>query len=144
MVRNTTPANTASFPHSIGSRRGTTVSEERIIPVLYSPVISSTPRTPMASCAKNVPVSEVETADCAGLQTAGLVGGDGREQGAETDHQHDGDQQGVDGRPQRAELRPFGQHDPGLGDPQAGAGGAGCRWGWGARVAVMASPPRCR
>ena len=64
MVRNTTPANTASFPHSIGSRRGTTVREERIMPVLYSPLISNTPRTPMASWAKNVPViSDVETAD---------------------------------------------------------------------------------
>ena len=30
-------------------RRGTAVSEERIIPVLYSPVISSTPSAPMAS-----------------------------------------------------------------------------------------------
>src|SRR5664279_365282 len=49
MVRNTTPANTASFPHSIGSRRGTTVREERIIPVLYSPLISNTPRTPTVS-----------------------------------------------------------------------------------------------
>ena len=57
MVRNTMPANTASLPHSIGSRRGTTVREERIIPVLYSPVISNTPRTPMASWAKNVPAS---------------------------------------------------------------------------------------
>ena len=115
MVRNTTPANTASLPHSMGSRRGTTVSEERIIPVLYSPVISSTPRTPTASCAKNVPVSDVEIADCAGFEAAGLVRGDGREQGAETDHEHDGDQQGVDGGPQRPELRPFGQHDPRLG-----------------------------
>ena len=44
-------------------RRGTTVSEARIIPVPYSPVISSTPRTPMAGCAKNVPVSDVEMAD---------------------------------------------------------------------------------
>src|SRR5664279_2708685 len=62
IVRNTVPANTASFPHNMGSRLGTTVSEERIIPVLYSPVISSTARTPTASCAKNVPVSEVEIA----------------------------------------------------------------------------------
>src|SRR5664279_3692187 len=62
MVRNTVPANTASFPHNMGSRLGTTVREERIIPVLYSPVISSTPRTPTASWAKNVPVRDVEMA----------------------------------------------------------------------------------
>ena len=60
MVSNTTPANTTNFAASIGSRRGTTVSEERIMPVLYSPVISSTPSTPMANCAKNMPDSEVE------------------------------------------------------------------------------------
>jgi hypothetical protein len=62
MVRNTVPANTVSLPHNIGNRLGTTVSDERILPVLYSPVISSTPRTPTASWAKNVPVSEVEMA----------------------------------------------------------------------------------
>src|SRR5664279_1707106 len=62
MVRNTVPANTASLPHNIGNRLGSTVSEERIMPVLYSPVISSTPRTPTASWAKKVPVSEVEIA----------------------------------------------------------------------------------
>src|SRR6478609_561074 len=62
IVRNTVPANTANLPHNIGSRLGTTVSEERIIPVLYSPVINSTPRTPTAICAKKVPVSEVEIA----------------------------------------------------------------------------------
>jgi hypothetical protein len=48
--------------HNTGSRAGTTASEARIIPVLYSPVISRTPRTPMASCAKNVPVRLVEIA----------------------------------------------------------------------------------
>ncbi len=63
MVRNTTPANTANFPQSIGNRRGTTVSDERIIPVLYSPVISRTPSAPMANWAMNVPVSDVKTAD---------------------------------------------------------------------------------
>src|SRR6478752_5757081 len=62
MVTNTVPANTASLPHNIGSRLGTTVNDERIIPVLYSPVISSTPRTPTASWARNVPVSDVEMA----------------------------------------------------------------------------------
>jgi hypothetical protein len=41
---NTVPAKTASLPHKTGRRRGTTVSEERIMPVLYSPLVISTPR----------------------------------------------------------------------------------------------------
>ena len=48
-----TPANTASLPHRTGRRRGTAVSEERIIPVLYSPLIISTPSTPKATTAKH-------------------------------------------------------------------------------------------
>jgi hypothetical protein len=63
IASSTTPASTTNFAPSMGSRRGTTVNEERIMPVLYSPVISSTPSTPMASCAKNMPDSERETAD---------------------------------------------------------------------------------
>src|SRR5580704_13226311 len=55
------PAKTASFPHSTGRRRGTAVSEERIIPVLYSPLISSTPSTPKATTAKMTPVRLVVT-----------------------------------------------------------------------------------
>ena len=62
MVRNTAPAQTASLAHSIGSRAGTTANEARIMPVLYSPVITRTPRTPMDSCAKKVPVRLVEMA----------------------------------------------------------------------------------
>src|SRR5215469_3164525 len=49
------PAKTASFPHSTGRRRGTAVSDERIIPVLYSPPISSAPSTPKATTAKMTP-----------------------------------------------------------------------------------------
>jgi hypothetical protein len=55
------PAKTASFPHSTGRRRGTAVSEERIIPVLYSPLISSTPSTPKATTAKMTPFRLVVT-----------------------------------------------------------------------------------
>src|SRR5882757_7016530 len=51
-----TPANTASLAHSTGRRRGTAVSEERIMPVLYSPLIRSTPSTPKATTAKLMPV----------------------------------------------------------------------------------------
>src|ERR1035437_4607290 len=49
------PENTASLPHRTGSRRGTAVSEERIMPVLYSPLIISTPSTPKATWAKLTP-----------------------------------------------------------------------------------------
>src|SRR2546421_12945784 len=61
MTANTAPANTASFAHSTGRRRGTAVSEERIIPVLYSPLISSTPSTPKATTAKMTPFRLVVT-----------------------------------------------------------------------------------
>ena len=71
VVRSTTPANTATFPHNIGSRRGTTVNEERIIPVLYSPLISRTPSTPIANCAKKMPVSDIETEDSPGPRPPG-------------------------------------------------------------------------
>src|SRR5215468_9360278 len=60
------PANTASFPHSTGRRRVTAVSDDRIIPVLYSPPISSTPSTPKAITAKMTPFRLVVT----GLKTA--------------------------------------------------------------------------
>jgi len=55
------PAKTASFPHSTGRRRGTAVSDERIIPVLYSPPVSSTPSTPKATTAKMTPFRLVVT-----------------------------------------------------------------------------------
>ncbi len=46
-----TAAKTAAFAHSTGSRRGTADSVARIMPVEYSPVTTSTPSTPTASCA---------------------------------------------------------------------------------------------
>src|SRR5262249_43993694 len=55
------PAKTASFPHSTGRRRGTAVSDERIMPVLYSPPVSSTPSTPKATTAKVTPFRLVVT-----------------------------------------------------------------------------------
>ena len=60
------PANTASLPHKTGRRRGTAVSDERIMPVVYSPLISSTPSTPKATTAKTVPCRLV----AAGLKAA--------------------------------------------------------------------------
>src|SRR5215470_19999322 len=66
------PAKTASFPHSTGSRRGTAVSDERIIPVPYSPPASSTPSTPTATTAKMTPsrlvVTGLKAAFCAQLK----------------------------------------------------------------------------
>ena len=41
------------------------------MPVLYSPLISSTPSTPMANCAKNMPDSDAETADWPGSRPPG-------------------------------------------------------------------------
>ena len=45
-------ANTAIFATRTGSRRGTAIRLERIMPVEYSPVMTSTPSTPIASCAR--------------------------------------------------------------------------------------------
>src|SRR5215470_16398378 len=55
------PAKTASFPHRIGRWRGTAVSDDRIIPLLYSPPVSSTPSTPRATTAKMTPARLVVT-----------------------------------------------------------------------------------
>ena len=73
MVQKTVPAKTANLARSTGSRLGTTVSEARIMPLLYSPVISRMPSTPMANCAKNVPVSEVEMAVVPGSNPAAAL-----------------------------------------------------------------------
>src|SRR6202035_925251 len=48
--------------HRSGRRRGTAVSDERIMPVLYSPLIMSAPSTPNATTAKMVPLRLVLTA----------------------------------------------------------------------------------
>src|SRR5262250_2122029 len=61
------PAKTATFPHSTGRRRGTAVSDERIIPVLYAPPASSTPSTPKATTAKMTPFRLVVTGSKAAL-----------------------------------------------------------------------------
>src|ERR1700758_837452 len=67
----TTPAKTPSLAHRTGRRRGTTVSEDRIMPVPYSPLIVRTPSTPKAMTAKVVPARLTETgskeARCAAL-----------------------------------------------------------------------------
>jgi len=55
-TKETTPKTTI-FAHSTGRRLGTAVKLARIIPVAYSPVITSTPRTPMASCERLTPAS---------------------------------------------------------------------------------------
>src|SRR5674476_329698 len=44
---------TTALAHSAGRRRGTAARVERIIPVEYSPVMTSTPRTTTASCARS-------------------------------------------------------------------------------------------
>jgi hypothetical protein len=52
---------TSALPQSTGSRRGTAAMVERIIPVEYSPVIASTPRTPSESWAKLIPARLTES-----------------------------------------------------------------------------------
>ena len=48
-------ANTTALSHRTGSRLGTAQNVERIMPVEYSPVITSTPSTPIESSAKMTP-----------------------------------------------------------------------------------------
>src|SRR6266567_3439795 len=52
---NATAVNTAAFAHTTGSRFGAADMLARIMPVLYSPVTSSTPSTPMMSWASSKP-----------------------------------------------------------------------------------------
>ena len=54
-------ANTTIFAHSTGSRFGTAPSEARIIPVEYSPLITSTPSTPIASCDRLTPAVAISS-----------------------------------------------------------------------------------
>ncbi len=53
---NVTSPKTPAFAHNTGSRLGTAANVERIIPVEYSPLITSTPSTPIASCATVTPI----------------------------------------------------------------------------------------
>ena len=50
-------AKTRALAHSTGRRVGTAAKVARIIPVAYSPVMSRTPRTPIASWARKIPAS---------------------------------------------------------------------------------------
>ncbi len=52
---------TASFASSAGRRVGTAANVERIIPVPYSPLITSTPSTAAMSCVKVVPAVTTPT-----------------------------------------------------------------------------------
>src|ERR1700730_2015016 len=59
--RNETVAYTATFAQRTGRRFGTAVMLARIIPVEYSPVITSTPSTPIASCERVTPASAMSS-----------------------------------------------------------------------------------
>jgi len=52
VIKKMTTANTAILATHTGTRLGAADSVARIIPVLYSPVMNSTPSTPTASCAR--------------------------------------------------------------------------------------------
>ena len=56
----TTP-NTPALAQSTGSRLGTAANVERIMPVEYSPLITSTPSTPIASWAMVTPIRLVSS-----------------------------------------------------------------------------------
>ena len=94
-----TAANTATFAHSTGRRLGTAENVERIIPVEYSPVITSTPSTPIESCAMPTPgevdpqpvQEEAELVLRAQIRPARLE--DRAGQDADADDQEQGDEQ---------------------------------------------------
>src|SRR4051812_38261147 len=58
---NATTAKTPVFAQSTGSRFGTAVKLARIMPVEYSPVITSTPRAAIASCEALTPASAMSS-----------------------------------------------------------------------------------
>jgi hypothetical protein len=68
-----TAANTASFAHRTGRRRGTAASVARIIPVAYSPLIAITPATPIASWAKCRPASVTSSTVSSARRSAPIV-----------------------------------------------------------------------
>ena len=57
MSASVTEPKTIALAQSTGSRFGTAVNEARIMPVEYSALITSTPSTPIASCAICEPIS---------------------------------------------------------------------------------------
>src|SRR5687768_4722467 len=61
-VRDTAPKTTA-FAASTVRRRGTAISVVRIRPVLYSPVITRTPRTPRTNVDRMLPVMLIPAGD---------------------------------------------------------------------------------
>src|SRR5271167_1482349 len=70
----TKPTTTISFAQSTGSRDGTTASVARIIPVAYSPLNASTPRTPSTSWAITTPARLTATPPAAELPAEILYG----------------------------------------------------------------------
>ena len=119
--RNDTTAKTATFAQSTGSRLGTAPIVARIIPVEYSPVITSTPRTPIASCASvdagERDVERVAVGPLVRAHAAPVRRGHGGEESRQADRQHDGDEQRPARRAKRAELRPLGEHHASLRHP---------------------------
>src|SRR2546421_5763762 len=63
--------NVTALPHNSCSRPGTAARLTRIDPVAYSPVMNSTPRTPIANCASCTPARLTE----AESNVAGSAGG---------------------------------------------------------------------
>jgi hypothetical protein len=70
-ITKTTTAKTAILPHRTGRRCGTAVSDDRIIPVLYSLAMNSTPRVPNASWAKVMPARLASTGPSSPASEAG-------------------------------------------------------------------------
>ena len=108
---------TIALAASAGRRFGTAVSVERIMPVVYSPLMTSTPSTPTTSWPKNTPNTEdctmSETWSSAGMPEASAppfmpLGHAERHDERHAERDRDDDQVRPGGRAEAAELDPFG------------------------------------
>ena len=136
-------ANTIALAASTGIRRGTASSEARITPVEYSLVMTSTPRTQMASWPSPIPVPRMKPTGSAdgpdvpgrGPRADPVRFGQPGDQRREADGHHDEDDQRPERGAHRADLRPLGPQqaaEPGVaaGVRDGGAAGRGDRRAW--------------
>ena len=134
---NTETTSTIALDHSTGSRLGTAVRLDRIMPVLYSLVMVSAPSTATASWASVTAMlngsSGLPAVPSGGPPSSRARGVDERQ--ADQDDQADGgdqeDRQGPGGRADRPELDPLAAQqvaEAQLVRPSAGWRGGGARW----------------
>ena len=131
----------AILAHSTGSRRGTAIRLERIMPVEYSPVMTITPSTPTASCARCQPptpasIDVVASRARAPRRARPAAHLNRRDQHAQAGHRRRRPPAATSASIAGSQLRPLRPQHLALGDP-AGAGD-----GRAAATALMPPAPR--